>query len=579
MSYTKYYQYELDKLKKLGIEFSKRYPSLAPMLGSASSDPDVERLLEGVAFLTSLLHQKLDDDFPEFIHSLADMLFPHYLRPIPSCTMMAFYPKNSLKERFLIKKGTSIASKMIDEQKCFFRTTFDVATYPLNIRKSYYHKETSKKGKIIVDFAFEGFTVGAFNDDIVLYLGDTYTEASELFRVMMHDVEKVKIKNDENSKVFNGNIIKASGFEPDNKLFTYPRRSFEGYRYFQEYFIFPSKFLFVRIEGIKEFIKSSESETFTLEFILKDGKEYQYDINENSLRLFCSPAINLFEMETEPILRDHRVEKYRIRATTNNNTGVDIYSINDVTGMEYGTLTKRTFSSFENFNASYDEEQESVYKILREKSPVTGKTELFISFIQDFNGAKPMDVKETISIKTTCTNGEAASGLRMGDVMFSTDNSPERLDFKNISNITASVEAPLEKRMIWRILSHLFINIETICSKNNLKEILKLYVFATDRDKARVSSNMMRINAIEEVTLLPEDRLLKGVLIRGQKIAIKIKSDHFASRGDMYIFGVILDEFFSAYSSINSYTMLEMTDTVTGEVLRWPPRLGQKKLL
>ncbi|MEE9556699.1 MAG: type VI secretion system baseplate subunit TssF, partial [Candidatus Adiutricales bacterium] len=85
----RHYQQELQNLKELAVEFSKAHPALAPMLSGQTQDPDVERLLEGVAFLTGMLREKLEDEFPEIIHGLLDLIFPHYLRPAPSTTMIA----------------------------------------------------------------------------------------------------------------------------------------------------------------------------------------------------------------------------------------------------------------------------------------------------------------------------------------------------------------------------------------------------------------------------------------------------------------------------------------------------------
>ena len=82
--FNRYFQDELANLRDLGAEFSESHPAIAPMLSGATTDPDVERLLEGVAFLTALMRQKLDDDFPEIIHELIRLIWPHYLRPIPS---------------------------------------------------------------------------------------------------------------------------------------------------------------------------------------------------------------------------------------------------------------------------------------------------------------------------------------------------------------------------------------------------------------------------------------------------------------------------------------------------------------
>ena len=82
-----HYQNELAQLRRLANEFAQTNPALAPLLGiDSASDPDVERLLEGVAFLTGMVRQRLDDEFPEFIQELAQLLYPHYLQPLPCMT-------------------------------------------------------------------------------------------------------------------------------------------------------------------------------------------------------------------------------------------------------------------------------------------------------------------------------------------------------------------------------------------------------------------------------------------------------------------------------------------------------------
>ena len=68
MSFNHYYQSELTALRHLGKRFAERSPALAPFLGQAGRDPDVERLLEGFAFLTGRLRQKLDDEIEDTIH-------------------------------------------------------------------------------------------------------------------------------------------------------------------------------------------------------------------------------------------------------------------------------------------------------------------------------------------------------------------------------------------------------------------------------------------------------------------------------------------------------------------------------
>jgi len=74
-SFEGYFQNELSKIRELAKEFSIEHPAVAPLLNAHNADPDAQRLLEGVAFLTALLNQKLDDEFPEVIHGLMNILF------------------------------------------------------------------------------------------------------------------------------------------------------------------------------------------------------------------------------------------------------------------------------------------------------------------------------------------------------------------------------------------------------------------------------------------------------------------------------------------------------------------------
>ena len=70
MSKARYFQDELDYLRKSGDEFSQYFPRLTEYLSSRSVDPDVERLLEGFAFLTGRLREKVADQLPEVTQSL-----------------------------------------------------------------------------------------------------------------------------------------------------------------------------------------------------------------------------------------------------------------------------------------------------------------------------------------------------------------------------------------------------------------------------------------------------------------------------------------------------------------------------
>lgn len=96
MSRNRFFRDELAFLREQGVEFAKTHPQLARFLNSRNTDPDVERLLEGFAFLTGRLREKVEDEFPELTHSIINMLWPNYLRPVPSLAIVQFSPMRKL---------------------------------------------------------------------------------------------------------------------------------------------------------------------------------------------------------------------------------------------------------------------------------------------------------------------------------------------------------------------------------------------------------------------------------------------------------------------------------------------------
>ena len=52
--------------------------------GMECSDPYVERLLEGFAFLAARVQLKIDSEFPRFTQHLMEMVFPGFISPVPA---------------------------------------------------------------------------------------------------------------------------------------------------------------------------------------------------------------------------------------------------------------------------------------------------------------------------------------------------------------------------------------------------------------------------------------------------------------------------------------------------------------
>jgi len=150
-----YYQTELGALRTMGAAFAKQYPKLAERLqldSKQSTDPHVERLLQGFAFLAARVQLKIDDDFPEISEALLNVVYPHYLRPIPAMTIVQFDldpEKAKLPSGYPLEAGREILSRLevkgedpnnpssrrADTQstRCKFRTCYPTTVWPLRV--------------------------------------------------------------------------------------------------------------------------------------------------------------------------------------------------------------------------------------------------------------------------------------------------------------------------------------------------------------------------------------------------------------------------------------------------------------
>ncbi|ENM2141278.1 type VI secretion system baseplate subunit TssF [Escherichia coli] len=164
----RYFREELDYLRQLSKLLATEKPHLARFLAEKDADPDIERLLEGVAFLTGNLRQKIEDEFPELTHGLIKMLWPNYLRPVPAMTLIEYTPdmdKSSVpvliprNEQFTTNAGEIRVDEVLpsDAKKeepppCTFTLCRDIWLLPVRLEQIE-NRSTTRNGVINITFS------------------------------------------------------------------------------------------------------------------------------------------------------------------------------------------------------------------------------------------------------------------------------------------------------------------------------------------------------------------------------------------------------------------------------------------
>ena len=577
--FNKYYQQELQNLRELAVEFSKTHPIAAPMLSGPKPDPDVERLLEGVAFLNGLLQQKLDDEFPQLIHNLMDVIFPHYMKPIPSLSIVAFKPKPGLIESITVPAGTSLNSIPVDGTPCIFRTCFDVEAHPLHVVSlDTRSKSTGQPESMKLTMEFTGPGLDRWNPKGLSFLtGGTYSQGTDVFSLLTRYLRHIVIRPMEGGSpcVLPAECLVPTGFDPNNSLFPFPAQSFYGYRLLQEYFIMPSKFLFLDLRGWDRWRDRGRGSRFEIIFEFNPSSINFPSITAENIVLFCTPVINLFNMEAEPVILDHREGRIRVRPAAKEHSHFNVYSVTEVVGYSRGSVEKTTYLPLDLFRTL--ESGDAAYQMMRYRSPIDDSIDVYLTFPYDTKGPEPK--VQTLSIETTCTNGQLPEKLQFGDINVETSDSPALLTFGNVIPPSFYVEPPHGRNVLWKFLSHLTLNFLSVATTQNLKELLTLYVLEEGRDRTRISANMREIQGITDLSLAPVRRLVRGNMVQGQRIALSANRDYFASMGNLLLFASVLDHFFGAYSAMHSFTHMNLKEIMTGEVFTWPHRMGTRCLV
>jgi type VI secretion system protein ImpG len=596
MSFNHYYQSELTALRQLGKRFAERSPALAPFLGQSGRDPDVERLLEGFAFLTGRLRQKLDDELPELTHSLMHLLWPNYMRPLPAFSMLQFDPLKRPGSALLVPRHTPVESKPIQGVTCRFRTAFATEVLPLALNGlDYSVKGDGALLSLRLAMSADGHLGDLDLKQLRLHLsGERYISQLLYLSLLRHLGGVQLVLLNAAGKPLQGaderpllplqlpaSNVQPVGFAEDQALIPYPLNTFRGYRYLQEYFAFQDKFLFVDLLGLDVLKRVSED-------VLKQarGIELRFDIHKagvqrirptlDNVRLYCTPVVNLFAHDAIPIRLDGKQDQYLLLPSELDSEHCGVFSVDRVTGWKPGGKGYEEYVPFESFehDASFDVPLARPHYSVRQQPSLLGDgLETYLSF-----GLRNLDQHETLSIELTCTNQNLPRQLGLGDICMPCENTPEFLTFRNISAVTPSYAPPLHRDFLWKLISNMSLNYLSLANVDALKVILETYDLPRYYDQHAEKVSKRLLDGLKSISHQHVDRLHRGLPVRGVRTQLTINPEGYVGEGDLFLFATVLNEFFALYASLNSYHELRVQST-QGEVYQWTPRMGLQPLL
>lgn len=588
-----YYEDELRYLYQAGKEFAKTHPDIARYLHIDSEskddrDPYVERLFEGFAFLTGRIRERLDDELPELTESLCNMLWPHFLKPIPALSVLEFKPRPGLvQQTATFAPGTEVQSVPVGEDAtvCRFRTTQEVRVHPMRLVDAVLNWPPDGTTSLTLRFALEK---GIEYQKLSLNPLRLYFHAEDSVASMMHlfftrNVNKVVFSAGDVTHEVNGQqAVRPVGMAANEGLLPYSEYSFRGFLLLQEYLSFRRKFWFADMFGFDRFVPPEKTPEFQIRIHFDRAFPEEKKFKAENIRLYCTPIVNVFRTDAEPVRVDHLGSEYRIIPDIHHPKSNEVYSIDKVIGTEEGTGKQHQYHQFFSFKSGLVGGKESRYFTTSTRFGPSDNYQTFIA-LEGFAAEDGNLPAETLSTGITCTNGSLPrEKLQERTITQPAPDFPAIVTFENITQPTLDLHpkgfesmrsTQREENFLWRMISHLSLNFVSVATLESLRSVLELY------DWTGTDANRRRIAGLRNVSCAPKEIIHRSAVIRGVEVTVEIQDGHFADEGDLCLFGLVLSEFFSMYATINSFVHLSIVTKPSEHHYRWQPLKGSLPII
>ena len=600
-----YYDRELNAIRTLAAEFATAHPKIAGRLrlaADAVDDPHVARLLEGVAFLAARVHHRLDDEFPELTDALLGVLYPHYLAPVPSCSIAQFTSRAEVVVPCEIPRDLPLDTEPVRGEACRFRTTYPVTLWPIEV-------ETIRLSGLPLAAPPNPRASGAVSvlriglkclstevsftqlgvDRLRFFLRAASNISLPLYELVCRHAIGIALADGPNDPVpvlIPPAAIEPVGFATEEAVFPWSARSFTGFRLMSEYFAFPEKFLFIDISGLDAKTLVSGGNRMDI-FVYLDRciPDLERAIGNDALVLGCTPIVNLFAQRCEPVALTHTATEYRVEPDVRRPGALEIWSV-------IGVRESRSDGSSRPWKPFYRLAEETrqtaepggFYHTVRRHSPAPlSGTDMFLApYDPNFDAERMADA--VLSVDALCTNRNLPAELPYGG------GHPQLKLVEGIAAVsrvtcltapTVPLRAPLREQGFWRLVSHLSLSHLSLiggeAGASALKEILRLYDLRDSPETRAVIDGLLSVSARPGTARVPGERA--GSFCRGLDVTLEFDARVWESSG-LYLLASVLDRFLALHATINSFVRTRVVLRGRGgPAAAWPPRAGGRVLL
>ncbi|NDL64395.1 type VI secretion system baseplate subunit TssF [Acerihabitans arboris] len=614
-----YYNRELAWLREMGTEFAEHYPKVAGRLGighADQADPYVERLLEGVAFLTARVQLKMDAEFPRFSRQLLDMLHPNYLAATPSMAIVELQPdavKGDISRGFKVPRGTIMDSPGLKSRgvTCRYRTAHEVDLQPLRIEQvdlggmpadicpAALGLDGSVSALRIKLSCLGHVTLGEMRcDRLTFYLSGGDIPAPQLLELIMQHTQTILVQTGDAAPrrlQLGRQALCHEGLDACQAMLPADARNLDAFRLLQEYFCFPARLQFFSIQGLQPLFDGGGNRQ-QLEIILlldQAAPDLERRVDRQHLALHCTPVVNLFPRAAERIILNERQGEYPVIVDTLHPQDYEVHSIVHLHGRgpqgENGY--RRIFRPFYDRRSEDGPGDTGWFSLRREQrpwpatadplTPYTGYSgsQAFISLADERHPPWHGELAY-LSAEVLCSNRDLPLRLAPQDQrLVLRDSLPvQRVVLRN--GPSRPRPALAESESCWPLVNQLQLNCVSLLDNDAgdsgaaLRQLLHFHARQAD------ITVRQQIAGIRQCLPVPCHRVMAPPALARRGVSLRLSVDEQAFSGvSPWLLGSVLARLFTRLVTINSFSETTLTSVQRGKIGYWPPCPGVKAAL
>lgn len=606
------YNRELIYLRELSVEFANRHPDIAGRLSmkpNETPDPYVERLLEGIAFLTSRVKVKMDSEFPRFTESLLEMIYPNYLSFVPSVGIVELVmdeDKGGVRRKFTVPRNSFIQYQAFAEKGTTvgYTTTQDVKLHPLTVTNAGFtgpqyiniqgrESITSEVSLTLQFTTFESTSLGYCDiDDLNLYISGASSVSLPLLEMLLEHNRGAICQIAGENFYLERSLITHEGFGPAQALLPNDLRNFDAFRFLQEFFILPEKFMFFKVDGLKEFINKFPNEKqFTIDILLDACVSFKkLAISKENFMLHCTPVINLFKKTAERVEVNNLRKEQHIVVDKGRPLDYEIFSIQTLYGSNdnyeteifkpfWGSFSRIGEKAGTHFSMRREQRLPSQHASLYGSRSNYSGSEVFVSIVDENNSPWNDDLKY-LTAEVLCSNRDIP--LLLTDERNKKFILSDSLPVKCINFVIppTAPKPPMAKGIhTWLLISQLQINYLSLLDLDAekgavaLRQILHLYARSDDISVKNQIESILKINFSPIARKVIEKEHI--LFARGLSVVVEIDEESYAGCG-AWLIGSVLARLFSRLVTINSFTDTMVKSQQRGVIGVWLSQTGKR---